>query len=140
MIQDTSFQYKSEFLPNVTVVVVFEEDSNYSELKKFFDVYGYGFMVPNKDLIIIDGEQLLSNDNDGALKFIEAHEVSHILLNHDGPRNNEEEIEADLGAYIILKKNEYTNSLKILLNTFENRHGIPFEENLLDKVSKKFDF
>lgn len=138
--EQTNIQYQSEFLPNVTIVTVFDDDKNYHELEKYFKIYGYGFMVPNKNLVIIDGEKILELDGEGVLKFIEAHEISHILLNHSGPRSEEEELDADLGAYILLKKNGYEDSIKILLDNFEDRHGIEFSEDLVNKFSKNVDF
>ena len=96
--------FNSEFLPEVQIAVVLSEHPQYEDLKPMFDEYGYGFMVPGKNLIIIDGEQFINNFNADVLKFIEAHEVSHIILGHDGPRNDNEEMDADLGAYLLLKK------------------------------------
>jgi hypothetical protein len=130
--------YFSEFLPKVQIVVVFEEDPQYETLLEFFNQYGYGFMVPGKDLVIIDGEQLIDDYGNNLLKFIEAHEVSHIVMGHDGPRTDDEELDADLGAYILLEKYGHIDDIKILLREFKSRHGIKFSEDLLDRVKKYF--
>ena len=127
--------YESGFLPNVQIAVVSEDNPQYKDLKPFFDEYGYGFMVPGKNLIIVDGEQV---DNFDDLKFIEAHEVSHIIMGHDGPRNQDDEVDADLGAYILLKQSGKNESLKQLLKYFKTRHGIKFDENLLERVKNYF--
>ena len=132
------YTYYSEFLPKVQIVVLFEEDEQYETLLEFFDQYGYGFMVPGRDLVIIDGEQLIDNYGNNLLKFIEAHEVSHIVMGHDGPRTDDEELDADLGAYILLEKSGRIDDIKILLREFKNRHGIKFSEDLLDRVKKYF--
>ena len=132
------YTYYSQFLPKVQIVVVFEEDEQYETLLEFFDQYGYGFMVPGKDLVIIDGEQLIDDYGNNLLKFIEAHEVSHIVMGHDGPRTDDEELDADLGAYILLEKSGRIDDIKILLREFKNRHGIKFSEDLLDRVKKYF--
>ena len=132
------YTYYSQFLPKVQIVVVFEEDKQYETLLEFFDQYGYGFMVPGRDLVIIDGEQLIDNYGNNLLKFIEAHEVSHIVMGHDGPRTDDEELDADLGAYILLEKSGRIDDIKILLREFKNRHGIKFSEDLLDRVKKYF--
>jgi hypothetical protein len=130
--------YKSEFLPDVTIMIVTNEFPNYETLIPSFEELGYGFMVPNKNLIVVDGEQLIKmGSSDGLFKFIEAHEVAHILLGHDGPRNEEEEIEADLGAYLLLKKYGYTDSIKLLLRNFKFRHGVKFDESDLEKVKNR---
>ena len=132
------YTYYSEFLPKVQIVVVFEEDEQYETLLEFFDQYGYGFMVPGKNLVLIDGEQLIDDYGNNLLKFIEAHEVSHIVMGHDGPRTDDEELDADLGAYILLEKSGRIDDIKILLREFKNRHGIKFSEDLLDRVKKYF--
>jgi Zn-dependent peptidase ImmA (M78 family) len=130
--------YNSEFLPNIQIAIVFEENPQYKDLKPLFDEYGYGFMVPGKNLVIIDGEQFIDNFNADVLKFVEAHEISHIIMGHDGPRSDDDEMDADLGAYILLKKSGKTDSIKTLLKQFRNRHGVRFNENLLDRVKKYF--
>lgn len=132
------YTYYSQFLPKVQIVVVFEEDEQYETLLEFFNQYGYGFMVPGKNLVLIDGEQLIDNYGNNLLKFIEAHEVSHIVMGHDGPRTDDEELDADLGAYILLEKSGRIDDIKILLREFKNRHGIKFSEDLLDRVKKYF--
>ena len=92
-------------------------------------------MVPGKNLIIIDGEILAGEpDAKSLLKFIEAHEVGHILLNHDGPRNEKDEINADLMALNLLIEKGYDKSIKILLDKFQERHGVEFNDNMLDDI------
>lgn len=130
--------FNSEFIPEVQIVVVLEEHPQYNDLKPLFDEYGYGFMVPGKNIIIIDGEQFIDNFSSDVLKFIEAHEIAHIMLGHDGPRNEEEEMDADLGAYLLLQKVDRQDSIKTLLKHFKERHGVRFEENLLDRVKNSF--
>ena len=58
MKKETQLEYQSEFLDDVTVVVVFNDDPLYSQVKGFFEEYGFGFMVPGQNLMIIDGEIL----------------------------------------------------------------------------------
>jgi hypothetical protein len=111
--------YYSEFLPSVQIAVVFEENPQYEDLREYFNDYGYGFMVPGNNLVIIDGEQLVNGLGPEVLKFIEAHEISHIIMGHDGPRSEDDEIDADLGAYILLKKSGKTDSIKTLLKQFK---------------------
>ena len=130
--------YNSEFLPEITIAVVFSDSPQYENLIPFFKEYGYGFLVPNKNLVVIDGENILENFDSDVLKFIEAHEIAHIMLGHDGPRNNEEELDADLGAFILLNNKGKQESIKHLLDNFEDRHGINFDENLLKRVKNQF--
>lgn len=135
--KDDLVSFKSSFLPNLNINVIFKENPHYPQIKEIFDMYGYGFLAPEFKTIFIDGEIFLGEDGFSFddLKFIEAHEVSHLILNHDGPRNEEDEIEADLGAYILLKnKNMSTERLE---DEFENRHGISFSEELLSIVKDR---
>ena len=130
--------YNSEFLPEVTISVVFKEHPQYEKLSPLFDNFGYGFMVPNKNMVIVDGEIFDERFSSDVLKFIEAHEISHIILNHNGPRNEDEELDADLGAYLLLKSINRNDSIKILLKNFKSRHGVKFDENLLERVKNSF--
>ena len=70
------------------------------------------------------------NFND--LKFVEAHEITHLLLGHTGPYSDNDEMDADLGAYILLKKNNLPTEK--LESEFKSRHGVDFSEELLDRV------
>jgi hypothetical protein len=136
--EDTQLEYTSEFLDDVTVVVVFEEDPLYEQVKEYFEEYGFGFMVPGKNLIIIDGEILADSPNaKDLLKFIEAHEVTHVLLSHDGPRDAKDELEADLGAYLLLQDKGYYESIRTLLDHFQERHGVEFDESMLDDIKER---
>ena len=130
--------YNSEFLPEITIAVIFSDNPQYEKLTSFFKEYGYGFLVPNKNLVVIDGENIVDNFDSDVLKFIEAHEIAHIILGHDGPRNDEEEMDADLGAYILLKNKGREESIKHILDNFEDRHGVNFDENLLKRVKNQF--
>lgn len=129
--------YRSSFIPNLNINVIFKENPNYHEIKNIFNEYGYGFLVPEFKTIFIDGEIFLGDDGFtfDDMKFIEAHEVAHLILNHSGPRSNQDEIEADLGAYILLKDNNL--STQTLEDEFEYRHGIPFSEDLLTIVKDR---
>jgi hypothetical protein len=129
MEKETQIEYRSEFLNDVTVVVVFNDDPLYSQVKGFFEQYGFGFMVPGQNLMIIDGEILVGQpDAKDILKFIEAHEIAHIILGHNSPRNEKDEIDADLKALDLLIEKGYDKSIKLLLDHFEERHGVEFSD------------
>jgi hypothetical protein len=127
-------RYPSIFNQDVFVTLIFKENSEYENIKKLFDLYGFGFYSPDYKTIIIDGEIFQESELDiDDLRFIEAHEISHLLLNHTGEKNDSDEIDADLGAYIILKRNNL--STKRLIDVFFERHGINFSEELLVRVN-----
>lgn len=138
MINRCQLEYVSEFLEGVTVVIVFEDDPLYGQVKEYFNEFGFGFMVPGSNLIIIDGEVLIGQPNSkDILKFIEAHEVAHVLFGHDGPRNEQDEIEADLGAYILLQDKGYDEPIKLLVNNFMERHGVEFDKKMIDDIKSR---
>jgi Zn-dependent peptidase ImmA (M78 family) len=127
-------RYPSIFNQDVFVTLIFKENSEYENIKKLFDLYGFGFYSPDYKTIIIDGEIFQESELDiDDLRFIEAHEISHLLLNHTGEKNDSDEMDADLGAYIILKRNNL--STKRLIDVFFERHGINFSEELLVRVN-----
>ena len=129
--------YSSTFAPQINITVVFKEYEKYDELKSLFKEYGYGFYAPESKTIIINGEEFInSNLTLSDLKFVEAHEISHLILNHSGPRSDKDELEADLGAYLLLKSKDL--SVDRLTKQFKFRHGIEFDESLLDDVKTKF--
>jgi hypothetical protein len=136
---DDIITYKSIFNPRVNVIVLFKDNETYGEVKPLFDTYGYGFVSPSDNLVILDGEVFSSEDeiDEDVLRFIEAHEISHILLGHTNERNDDDEMDADLGAYILLKKFGLTNSVEILIDNFEERHQTEFKKSILSRVSDK---
>ena len=132
---ENRIQYNSEFNSSISTYVVYETDSDYPVLKQHFDVCGFGFMVPGKSIVIIDGEKVANYD---LLKWVEAHEISHYMLNHSSEYDANEEIEADLGAYILLEKYLYQNSCDMIKEYFQQRHGIDFPNDRLGEILKKF--
>jgi Zn-dependent peptidase ImmA (M78 family) len=134
----TRLTYESEFLKGVNIAVVFSEDKKYKELLPLFNKYGYGFMVPNQNLIVINGEILLQNYDPSFLKFIEDHEVAHIILGHDKDRNDDDEIDADLGAYILLRSKGKDDAVELLQKNYEDRHKTKFDEKRVEKLKNYF--
>lgn len=125
------FSYKSEFKPNYSINLVFSSHKDYfSVYKVLFDTYGFGFLIPDEKIIIIDGEILLKQPNStDYLKFIEAHEVSHIIFGHNRERNDEDEQVADYYAYYLLTNFKYDDAARLLQDVFYERHGENFDFN-----------
>lgn len=129
--------YPSVFDNNTNITLIFKENKNYEIVENIFKLYGFGFYSPEHKTIIIDGELFVDGGLDfDDLRFIEAHEMSHLILGHENPGNYEEEMDADLGAYILLKKNNLP--VDTLIDSFKERHGVEFSENLLVRVEKFF--
>jgi Zn-dependent peptidase ImmA (M78 family) len=129
--------YSSVFLDDVNISIIFKENENYDMMTKLFDKYGFGFYYPKSKTIMIDGELFVDTDlTFDDLRFVEAHEVSHLLLGHTGEvRYDEDEIDADLMAYLLLKKQGLSTDR--LTNTFKERHGIEFTKDLLSDFQAK---
>ena len=129
--------YQSIFLDNVNISVIFKENENYNMMTRLFDKYGFGFYYPKTKTIMIDGELFVDTDlTFDDLRFVEAHEVSHLILDHTGGiRYDEDEIDADLMAYLLLKKQGLSTDR--LTSTFKERHGIEFTEDLLNDFQSK---
>jgi len=131
--EEDAISYPSTFKPGTNITVIFKENPNYETLKPYFKEYGYGFYYPEDKTIFLDGEVFVnSNLNFSDLKFVEAHEVTHLLLGHTGPYSEDDEMDADLGAYILLKNKGI--STEKLESEFKNRHGVDFDEKLLERV------
>jgi Zn-dependent peptidase ImmA (M78 family) len=129
--------YQSIFLDDVRITVIFKENENYDMLHSLFDKYGFGFYHPKTKTIIIDGELFIDSELDmDDLRFVEAHEIGHLMLGHlGGERYDEDEIDADLAAYLLLVRKGL--STKRLTDTFEERHGIKFTIDLIDKFKDR---
>ena len=126
-------RYPSIFKEDVFVTLIFKEHPEYEQVKSIFDTHGFGFYHPEYETIIIDGEIFVDSElGIDDLRFVEAHEVSHILLNHKKEKNQDDEINADLGAYILLKRKGI--STERLIDVFLERHNINFSEELLVRV------
>ena len=133
---DGTLLYKSIFKPDINILVAFKNYENYKILKPLFNKYGYGFYSPEDKIIILNGERFINSNLDFRdFKFVEAHEIAHLLLGHTGPYSEEDEMDADLGAYILLKNKKLSTDR--LVNEFENRHGVPFTEELLERVKNR---
>jgi hypothetical protein len=116
-------QFKSEFNSALEVAIMGKDDFRYDIMKPMFEEYGFGFIIPSFNLIVIDGERKLGK---AIHKFIEAHEVAHFTLGHTATHNPSDEIEADKLAYTMLNKKGYKKSAELVIEKFEERHGIKF--------------
>jgi len=115
--------YNSEFYDSVVIAIIDGADYQYQTLAPLFNEYGYGFVAPNQKLVFIDGGKGLSKN---AIKWIEAHEVAHIILGHKREKDSKDEIEADTLAYKLLVGSGYHKAAKLVKDKFRERHGIEF--------------
>lgn len=127
--------WKSEIDPEWTVIVLFSDDELYSKVAKIFDSLGIAFADMVSKTIFVDGQEVESqNLGDDHLLAIEAHEISHSLLNHGGSDrgmaayDERQEREADWLAIRILTNLGYAEASAILEQRYNNYYDEPSSE------------
>ena len=117
--------YFSEFKSDVAVAILTKDDYRYEVMKPLFEQCGFGFAETSSGCVFIDGEVKLTKDE---LKWVEAHEVSHIMLKHTKDRNDGDEIGADMFAIILLKDKGYSKAAQLVEDKFLERHKRKYYE------------
>jgi Zn-dependent peptidase ImmA (M78 family) len=117
--------YFSEFRSDIAVAILRKDDYRYEVMKPLFEMYGFGFAETSSGCIFIDGEVKLTKDE---LRWVEAHEVAHILLKHTKDRNTDDEIAADMFAVILLLDKGYKKAAQLVQDKFEERHKRKYYE------------
>jgi Zn-dependent peptidase ImmA (M78 family) len=111
--------YFSEFKNDVAVAILTKDDYRYEVMKPLFEMCGFGFAETSSGCVFIDGEVKLTKDE---LKWVEAHELAHIILKHTKDRNEGDEIAADMFAIILLKDKGYDKAAQLVEDKFLERH------------------
>jgi len=117
--------YFSEFRSDIAVAILTKDDYRYEVMKPLFEMCGFGFAETSSGCVFIDGEVKLTKDE---LRWVEAHEVSHILLKHIRDRNDSDEKAADMFAIILLLDKGYKKAAQLVENKFEERHKQNYNE------------
>ncbi len=112
--------FKSEFNKKVSVSILCDDDILYQFFQPVFDEYGFGFVDTKSKSVFIDGMKGLSKDE---MKWIEAHEIAHILLKHNGERNAVDEWEADSLAHRLLSGSGYKRAAGLVSKHSMERHN-----------------
>jgi hypothetical protein len=111
--------YFSEFKSDVAVAILTKDDHRYEVMKPLFEMCGFGFAETSSGCVFIDGEVKLTKDE---LKWVEAHELAHIILKHTKDRNEGDEVAADMFAIILLKDKGYSKAAQLVEDKFLERH------------------
>ena len=111
--------YFSEFRGDIAVAILGKDDWRYDVLKPIFDECGFGFTETSSACVFINGEVKLTKDE---LRWVEAHEVAHIMLKHTKDRNDDDEMSADMFAIILLLDKGYRSAAQLVEDKFEERH------------------
>jgi len=126
----------SKILDGYEIIIVYPDDKEYQVLKPLFKVYGLALTDVRSNIVYVDGGAFdeLNLDNDH-LDAIDAHEMAHIILGHGiKDPSSTEEMEADYLAILMLNAMEYGEAASILIDDFQGRHGIIYED-----VEEKLD-
>ena len=97
--------FGSRIDPRFKVLVIYKESMTYPLITESLDFLdnSIGALIPGQEIIIIDGERVQEEGlTDDHLLAIEAHEIAHEILGHEGERNQTHEEEADELAIQIL--------------------------------------
>lgn len=97
--------FGSRIDPRFKVLVIYKESVAYSLVKSSLADLdnSIGALMPGQEIILIDGERVNEEGlSDNHLLAIEAHEIAHEMLGHEGERNQDHEEEADELAIKIL--------------------------------------
>jgi hypothetical protein len=132
--------YNSVFNNEIVVIIIFNNDAQYSVFKPHFEILGYGFFMVNEKTIVIDGEAILKHGDYNLVRFIEAHEVAHYLLGHTETHSQSDELNADILAYILLKKHNFLQSIEYLISNFNSRHSIDWDEKLIENLKYELSY
>ena len=117
--------YVSEFRSDIAVAILSKDDYRYEVMKPLFEQCGFGFAETSSGCVFIDGEVKLTKDE---LRWVEAHEVAHILLKHTNDRNDVDEISADMFSIILLLDKGYKKAAQLVEDKFEERHKRKYYE------------
>jgi hypothetical protein len=117
--------WKSEIDPEWTVFVLFSNDDLYDKVSGIFDQFGLAFAELESKLIFIDGEHVREqNLTDDHILAVEAHEISHHILNHkSGAYSDRQEREADWLGIRLLDQMGYGKASSILEKRYSDQYG-----------------
>ena len=97
--------FDSRIDPEFKVIVIYKESQTYPLIKESLVALdnSIGALMPGQNIILIDGERVNTEGlTDNHILAIEAHEIAHAMLGHEGERNQTHEREADELAIEIL--------------------------------------
>ena len=127
--------WQSSIDPDWKMLALWPTDPGYEDVAKIFDHLGIAFGDLSSKTIYVDGVQLeeqnLTTDH---LLAIEAHEISHGILDHQSSNrelaeyDERQEREADWMGVRILDALNYQMAAQILEDRYENHYGESSEE------------
>lgn len=130
---------KSTIDKSFQMFIVYPEYPDYNTVfKALFNSHGVGFLIPGKKQMYIDGVQMENLTKDHFLA-IQAHEISHYRLSHEGNYSEDDELEADVEGYKILVDMKHRKAAQILrqrIKDFYGNKGLKLLDEKRNKVMK----
>jgi len=121
--------YNSVINSQYQVFVVFKESEQYAALTEMLTSMNnsIGALWVGTKNIFIDGERVIEEQIDkDQLIAIEAHEIAHSMLNHEGGLNIQSEKKADLLAIALLETFGYRRSAQFIKDRIKELYGIDY--------------
>ena len=117
--------------PNWTLVITYPNDSLYDKVTPYFEKLGIAFANLESQTIYFDGaevsESYFTKDH---MIAVEAHEIGHMIANHQGEPyySKRQEQEADwLGINLLVQHNK-TKAANLLAERFSDSYGMQYAE------------
>ena len=129
MTDQSIVSYNSVINPQYQVFVVFKESEQYPALIEMLTSMNnsIGALWIGTKNIFVDGERVIEEGIDkDQLVAIEAHEIAHSMLNHEGGLNTQSEKEADLLAIALLETFGYRRSAQFIKDRIKELYGIDY--------------
>jgi hypothetical protein len=123
--------YSSRINPDFQVFVVYSDSEQYSEIHEYLTKLNnsIGALMIGTKSIFIDGERVTDDCIDvDQLLAIEAHEIAHSMLGHEGGVDESAEKEADLLAVTLLDMDGYTRASGFLKDRLNDLYGIDYRQ------------
>lgn len=123
--------YNSKINPDFQVFVVYSDSTEYSNIKEYLTELNnsIGALMTGTKNIFIDGERIADDNIDSdQLLAIEAHEIAHSMLGHEGGVDETAEKEADLLAISILDMDGYERAASFLKDRIKELYNIDYSQ------------
>ena len=121
--------YTSRVNPDFNVYVVYKEHEGYKTIRESLEKLNnsIGALWVGTKNIFVDGERVADENIDqDQLLALEAHEIAHSMLNHEGGLNTQSEKEADLLAIALLETFGYRRSAQFIKDRIKELYGIDY--------------
>ena len=121
--------------PEVTIAIIYPGSSTYPAMSDIFKDTGIAFCMHDKKIIVIDGAQASQEwFTPEHLRVIEAHEVGHIIAEHNHKKEECKDIEreADQIGYKLLCESPFKEAVMLYREEYNARYGcMPEDDDII---------